>query len=849
MQSRLEIVIDSTSGERRLKSLNYQLGATEKSGDRLTRATGGVNDELRRMRTVTLAATGALGGLAGVMSAREVIRYADTWQNVTNQLRQVTDSTTELESIQAQLLETANETRSGFDSTANLYARLARSTTELDLSQRDLLGITRTINQSFATSGATATEASAAITQLSQGLASGALRGDEFNSVAEQAPDIMRAIAASLGLTIGELRDFAAEGGITAEIVVNALREASDEIGGRFADSVATFGQKAEVANNNLMAWIGTSNEVNGVVGKLGDGLVTLSENLDGIVTLAGGAATLFAGRLAGATATAAGGMLAAQIEAARYQATLASMAGVTRAAAASQLALGTATRGAAGALALVGGPVGAAVVAGGALYYFREELGFVQPELRASSERVAELVGSLDALSQAAIRTRISELTSDLAKLKTEFIGVTEIGTAADSGRRRGSGTLGLAAGELGRQTRAIQDAVSGVGEGILSPQTQAEIKAHEQALSDLQNQLDSLEGTNIRTAGSFAALSGDTKDAAKAAREAERELERLASGFQSLYDRLRPVEASQRRYREDQEIVNRAVEAGLLPLAEQSRLLQELERDYRNAGDAASVYGFTGSGRRDEDQDSYWDRWLAGAETAFTDFDQLAANTAQSFQQGFGNAFESMIFDSKSAGSAARTMFEGVSRTAVNALGQMAGQWVAYQGVQMATGRTMEAAAIAGAATTGTAIASAYAPAATMASLASFGANSAPAMAGISSTFALSKGLALTGMAHDGLDRVPREGTWLLDKGERVVSRPQADRLDRYLDQQEEKAAPSQAPTVIINEAPPGTKADARQDDDGRWVVEVMVADLNGDGRFAKAMGQTYGMRRQGR
>ncbi len=89
----------------------------------------------------------------------------------------------------------------------------------------------------------------------------------------------------------------------------------------------------------------------------------------------------------------------------------------------------------------------------------------------------------------------------------------------------------------------------------------------------------------------------------------------------------------------------------------------------------------------------------------------------------------------------------------------------------IEKTIGTTSAGVAAATAAVTGTAMAASYAPAAAMASLASFGANSAPAMAGITATTTLAEGLALAGMAHDGIDNVPREGTWLLDKGERVV------------------------------------------------------------------------------
>ncbi|MNZ97394.1 hypothetical protein D3C78_1166300 [compost metagenome] len=101
----------------------------------------------------------------------------------------------------------------------------------------------------------------------------------------------------------------------------------------------------------------------------------------------------------------------------------------------------------------------------------------------------------------------------------------------------------------------------------------------------------------------------------------------------------------------------------------------------------------------------------------------------------------------------------------------------------VNAAIGDAAAASSAALAAATGTAMATAYAPAAAMASLASFGANAAPASAAITSTTGLASSLALVGMAHDGIDSVPREGTWLLQKGERVTTAGTSAKLDRTL------------------------------------------------------------------
>lgn len=269
-EATLRIKVDASDADKASRSLD----SLTKSGDKADQTTSKLTDTTKRLAAAATA-------LATSMAVREIVAYADAWQSAENQLRLVTNSTEQLTGVQSALLGVANNTRSSFESTANLYSRLSRATSEMGLSQQELIGITTTINQSFAVSGATAAEAAAAITQLSQGLAAGALRGDEFNSVSEQAPGIMRAIAESLNMTVGELRAFAAEGGITADIVVKALQRSADSIDKDFGKATATFGQSMQVAKNNMLAFVGGAEGVQSAVGAAGDAVVFMSDNLE----------------------------------------------------------------------------------------------------------------------------------------------------------------------------------------------------------------------------------------------------------------------------------------------------------------------------------------------------------------------------------------------------------------------------------------------------------------------------------------------------------------------------------------------------------------------------------------
>jgi tape measure domain-containing protein len=189
----------------------------------------------------TLGIVGGAAGLVGV--TRAVIKQGDAYSLLLSRLKLVTASEKDLVSAEESLFQVSQRTRVGFEETANLFTRLARSSEELGLSQSELIGVTETINQAIITSGASATEASAGLIQFSQGLASGTLRGDELRSVLEQLPRLARAIADGLGITVGELRELGSAGALTGEQVLRAIQSQAGQIAKEFAEIDRTAAQ------------------------------------------------------------------------------------------------------------------------------------------------------------------------------------------------------------------------------------------------------------------------------------------------------------------------------------------------------------------------------------------------------------------------------------------------------------------------------------------------------------------------------------------------------------------------------------------------------------------------------
>ena len=438
----LRIKVDSSEVSKGAKSLDDLASA----GNNAEQSTQKVERSTISMSGAAKAAASAFAALGVTLSARQIVQYADEWQGAENRLKLVTGSATELASAQQSLLDIANQTRTSVTATSDLYTTLARSTADAGLSAQELQGITKTINQSFAISGASAAAMDGALRQLSQAFASGALRGDEFNSVNEQAPRLMDAVALSLNMTRGELRDFAAEGGITAEIVIKALKDSAQAIDQEFSKATATFGGNMTIANNNLMEFIGGATATKAAVGAAGAAIVALSENLDVLVDVVIIGATVIGTRMVMGLASMTTGM------------------GIAA----------TATKALSAAMALLGGPVGIAitVVAGLALvgkrmYDNKKEADALEISTRelAAAEAYHSSVINGNTLS-------LEQLQSQLSVARGELQNVTAAmgdGSAESFNMSREVGRLETLITEMGGSIEDTTGAIQGQSAAVV--------------------------------------------------------------------------------------------------------------------------------------------------------------------------------------------------------------------------------------------------------------------------------------------------------------------------------------------------------------------------------------------
>lgn len=292
-KSRLVIEIDPSQAKTTVAALAKELHALTENGElsaKKVRQLGrDAADQSGRLDAMTQAVKRLAAGYLTWQTAQALVMRADGYTNLQNRLRLVTDSQQGLNAATEETFRIAQRTRSSWEGTVQVYQRFAQNAQRLKLSQEQVARATETMGKAVALSGASAGAAQAAMVQFGQALASGVLRGDEFNSMAENTPAVMDAMARGLGVSRGELRAMAADGKLTAEAVTQALLRVSDSVDADFAKTQATVGQAFQSLNDSLTKFAGEADKATGVSRALAEMLLTAGKHID---ALAFGAAT-----------------------------------------------------------------------------------------------------------------------------------------------------------------------------------------------------------------------------------------------------------------------------------------------------------------------------------------------------------------------------------------------------------------------------------------------------------------------------------------------------------------------------------------------------------------------------
>lgn len=283
-----------------LNGLSGNMGRLEASVNRTERSIGSME------RTMS-SLSGVAKGLLAALSVQQVASYSDAWTELNNKVANSVRTGESQAEVMQRIFDVSQATQSSLNGTATLYARLERGTRTYNTSAEDLTRLTTIINQGFAVSGATAQEAENAIIQLSQGIASGVLRGEEFNSVSEQGSRLMVALADSMGVSIGQLRAMAAQGQLTTDVVVKGLLSQGDAIGKEFANTTVSIAKGLQVAGNNVTKFFGENSTVKSFAAGFRDSVISVSENLEvlsgALIIVAGIMGSRYVGAITMATA------------------------------------------------------------------------------------------------------------------------------------------------------------------------------------------------------------------------------------------------------------------------------------------------------------------------------------------------------------------------------------------------------------------------------------------------------------------------------------------------------------------------------------------------------------------
>lgn len=255
----------------------------DKASSAVSRASGQVDNFNRKQQQAQNEAKGVANAWGSVkkyiasalaaVSVQQVIDLADTMTTTRARIDLMNDGLQTTEELQSMIFDSANRSRAAYQTTADAISKMGIMAADAFSSNAELIQFTELINKQFTIAGTSAAGVDAAMLQLTQAMSSGVLRGEELNSIFEQAPTIIQTIADYLGVPIGQIRAMAAEGQITSTIVKNAMLSSADEINAKFESMPMTFAQVWTLAKNIALEAFGP------VIQAIGAGAQWIYEN------------------------------------------------------------------------------------------------------------------------------------------------------------------------------------------------------------------------------------------------------------------------------------------------------------------------------------------------------------------------------------------------------------------------------------------------------------------------------------------------------------------------------------------------------------------------------------------
>lgn len=248
------------------------------------------------MQSLTSSVGGYARAMAGALAVGNIVQQADSWNQVNARLKQASSSASDFAESQGALFELSQRTGTSFTDNANLFSRAASSMREFGFSSSDVLGVTESLALGLQLSGAGAAETSSVITQFSQALGQGVLRGEEFNSVNENGDRVIRALAAGMGVARKDLKAMADQGLLTIDKVVPALIGQLGSLRGEFEGMPGSVSRATTTVSNAFQAWVGGIDGATGSTNVLSGAISFVAENMDVLAASALTAGAAYAG-------------------------------------------------------------------------------------------------------------------------------------------------------------------------------------------------------------------------------------------------------------------------------------------------------------------------------------------------------------------------------------------------------------------------------------------------------------------------------------------------------------------------------------------------------------------------
>lgn len=283
-----------------------QYGEVDDEIENARRRQEGFNNSVNRGSSGVSSLVKKVGGLvaayAGIQTVGKIINLSDQLTQTNARLNQMNDGLQTTEELTNMIHQAAQNARGSYTNMANVVARFGNNAKDAFSSNAEVVDFAEIIQKQMVIAGAGTSEASNAMLQLSQALGSGVLRGDELNSIFEQAPNLIQSIADYLDVPIGKIREMASEGELTADIVKNAIFASAEEVNAKFENMPMTFNQVwTSFKNNALKAFTPVLNKLNEVansqrfqefVNRATDGIYQLSDAIIGVMDTVGAMGT-----------------------------------------------------------------------------------------------------------------------------------------------------------------------------------------------------------------------------------------------------------------------------------------------------------------------------------------------------------------------------------------------------------------------------------------------------------------------------------------------------------------------------------------------------------------------------